>query len=101
MSPELIVGGYSDAPIIVARARWKPLNLVQLPSSRSVTILDNNPHTGETKYDATVTKIPAMACSTMDAEWLSNLLRSNNNLQTKKVQLFMKMNCRHYRMRQL
>ena len=29
----------------------------------------------------------------MDAEWLSNLLRSNDNGKQKKVQLFMKMNC--------
>jgi hypothetical protein len=59
---------------------------------RSVThALDNNPHTGATRYDSTVTKIPAMAMSTMDAEWLSALLKKE-----KGVQLFMKQDCKQY-----
>jgi hypothetical protein len=90
MRPELISGGYGDA------VRYRvagPVEAAKLGAIaimiRSVThALDNNPHTGTTRYDSTVTKIPAMACSTMDAEWLHQLLQKE-----KKVELFMKMNC--------
>jgi len=57
---------------------------------RSVThSLDNYPHTGTTRYDDAVKKIPAFACSTMDAEWLSKQLKLR-----MPVQLFLKSNCK-------
>ena len=93
MRPELINGGYGDA----VRYRGSgPVEAAKLGAVavmiRSVThALDNNPHTGATRYDSSVTKIPAMACSTMDAEWLHKLLQKE-----KKVELFMKMNCEQF-----
>ncbi len=90
MRPELILSGYGDA----VRYRVNgPIEAAKLGAVavmiRSVThALDYNPHTGTTRYDSAVTKIPAMACSTMDAEWLHQLLQKE-----KKVELFMKMNC--------
>ena len=90
MRPELITGGYGDA----VRYRGNgPIEAAKLGAVavmiRSVThALDDNPHTGSTRYDSTVKKIPAMACSTNDAEWLHQLLRKE-----KKVEMFMKMNC--------
>jgi carboxypeptidase Q len=91
MRPELIQGGYGDA---VKYRGSGPVEAAKLGAVgvmiRSVThALDNNPHTGSTRYDSAVTKIPAMACSTVDAEWLSALLKKE-----KKVQMFMKMNCK-------
>jgi hypothetical protein len=45
---------------------------------RSVThALDTFPHTGATRYDKDVSPIPAFACSTVDAEWLSSLLKDH------------------------
>ena len=90
MRPELVFSGYGDA---VRYRGAGPVEASKLGAVavmiRSVThALDNNPHTGATRYDSTVKKIPAMACSTMDAEWLHQLL-----LKEKNVQLFMKMNC--------
>ena len=90
MRPELIFGGYGDA---VRYRSNGPVEAAKLGAVavmiRSVThALDNNPHTGSTSYDSTVKKIPALACSTMDAEWLSKLLASN-----QPVSLFVKMNC--------
>lgn len=91
MRTNLIEGGYGDA----VRYRGSgPVEAAKLGAVgvmiRSVTYaLDNNPHTGSTRYDSTVTKIPAMACSTMDADWLHGLLQKEKN-----VQLYMKMNCR-------
>src|SRR5688572_1558650 len=91
MRPELISGGYGDA----VRYRWDgPIEAAKLGAVavmiRSVThALDNNPHTGSTHYDSSVKKIPALACSTMDAEWLHQLLQKE-----KKVDLFIKMNCK-------
>ena len=96
MRPELVYGGYGDA------VRYRvagPVEAAKLGAVgvliRSVThALDNNPHTGSTRYDSTVKKIPAMACSTMDAEWLHQLLlKSTGSSGEKKVELFMKMNC--------
>ncbi len=93
MRPELISSGYGDA----VRYRGSgPVEAAKLGAVavmiRSVThALDNNPHTGATRYDSSVTKIPAMACSTMDAEWLHKLLQKE-----KKVELFMKMNCEQF-----
>jgi carboxypeptidase Q len=52
------------------------------------TSLNDFPHTGITRYDTTLPKIPALAVSTNDAEKLSNYLR------LKMVsRLFMKDNC--------
>lgn len=90
MRPELVFGGYGDA---VRYRGAGPVEAAKLGAIaiiiRSVThALDYNPHTGATRYDSTVQKIPAMACSTMDAEWLHQLL-----LKEKNVQLFMKMSC--------
>ena len=90
MKPELIFGGYGDA----VRYRGSgPVEAAKLGAVavmiRSVThALDNNPHTGSTRYDSTVKKIPAMACSTNDAEWLHQLFQKE-----KKVEMFMKMSC--------
>jgi len=91
MQPGLIFGGYGDA---VRYRSNGPIEAAKLGAVaimiRSVThALDNNPHTGATRYDSTVKKIPALACSTLDAEWLHNLLQKE-----KKVEMFMKMNCR-------
>lgn len=91
MKPELVSGGYGDA----VRYRVNgPVEAAKLGAVavmiRSVTqALDYNPHTGTTRYDSTVKKIPAMACSTMDAEWLHKLLQKEN-----KVEMFMKMSCK-------
>lgn len=92
MRPELVSGGYGDA--VQYRANG-PVEAAKLGAVgvmiRSVThALDKNPHTGTTRYAQSVDSIPAMACSTMDAEWLHALLQKE-----KKVQLYMKMNCRH------
>jgi len=90
MRPELIFGGYGDA---VRYRGAGPVEAAKLGAVgvmiRSVThALDNNPHTGATRYDSAVNKIPAMACSTLDAEWLHELFKKQ-----KKVELFMKMSC--------
>ncbi len=90
MRPELVYSGYGDA------VRYRVSGPVEASKMGAVAVmirsvthaLDNNPHTGTTRYDSSVKKIPAMACSTMDAEWLHQLL-----LKEKKVKLFMKMNC--------
>jgi hypothetical protein len=90
MRPELVFGGYGDA----VRYRGSgPVEAAKLGAVaimiRSVThALDNNPHTGATRYDSTVNKIPAMACSTNDAEWLHQLFQKE-----KKVEMYMKMSC--------
>ncbi len=43
---------------------------------RSMTLrLDDVPHTGMMSYNDTIPKIPAAAISTMDANWLSDMLR--------------------------
>jgi carboxypeptidase Q len=91
MRPELINGGYGDAvryrsagPVAAAKKGAVAIII------RSVThALDYNPHTGATRYDSAVKKIPAFACSTMDAEWLSKQLKMK-----MPVLLFLKSNCR-------
>ena len=90
MQPQLINGGYGDAVRYRSNGPVAAAKMGALATMvRSVTYaLDNNPHTGATRYADTVTKIPALACSTMDAEWLSNLLKTEKN-----VKLFVKMNC--------
>ncbi|MES2645699.1 MAG: M20/M25/M40 family metallo-hydrolase [Bacteroidota bacterium] len=93
MRPELISGGYGDAVKFRGNGPVEAAKLGALAVMvRSVThALDNNPHTGATRYDSSVKKIPALACSTMDAEWLSKLLASKNG---KPVSLYIKMNCK-------
>ncbi|HVK96498.1 MAG TPA: M20/M25/M40 family metallo-hydrolase [Flavisolibacter sp.] len=39
---------------------------------------DNNPHTGSTRYDEGLPKIPAVAVGLKDADWLSENLKSSN-----------------------
>ena len=90
MRPELVYSGYGDA------VRYRSTGPVEASKMGAVAVmirsvthaLDYNPHTGATRYDSSVKKIPAMACSTRDAEWLHQLL-----LKEKRVELFMKMNC--------
>lgn len=90
MQPQLVFGGYGDAVNYrldgaVAAAKMGAAAVM----IRSIThALDDYPHTGVTLYNDSVIKIPAMACSTKDAEWLSGLLKKEKN-----VTLFMKMNC--------
>ncbi len=50
--------------------------------ARSVThALDNNPHIGAPRYDSAVVKIPAIAYSTIDANWLSGV----KNMEIKSL----------------
>ena len=49
---------------------------------------DDFPHTGSMKYDSTVSKIPAAAISTHDAETLSKEINKGN------VKLYMELDCR-------
>jgi hypothetical protein len=39
--------------------------------------VDNNPHTGATRYDSAYAKIPALAVGLRDADWLSSQLEQN------------------------
>jgi len=56
---------------------------------RSMTTrLDDVPHTGVMHYDEKVTKIPAAAISTMDANFLSKLLKKDN-----KVKVNLRLSC--------
>jgi carboxypeptidase Q len=79
MRPDLVNGGYGDAVRYrtngpVAAAKKGAIAVVV----RSVTYaLDSNPHTGTTRYDSSVNKIPAFAISTLDAEWLHATLAAN------------------------
>ena len=50
--------------------------------------IDEHPHTGTTLYNDSFPKIPAVAISTKDAEWLSKQLSSSNT-----VSGFFKTNC--------
>jgi carboxypeptidase Q len=53
---------------------------------RSMThSLDNFPHTGVTRYAPEITKIPAVAVSTSDAELLSQWLKSDSSLNVHLV----------------
>lgn len=40
--------------------------------------VDNNPHTGATRYDSAYAKIPAVAIGLKDADWLSEYLQKNS-----------------------
>jgi Zn-dependent M28 family amino/carboxypeptidase len=91
MRHEMISNAYGDAVRYrsggpVAAAKKGALAVV----IRSVThALDNNPHTGATRYDSTVKKIPAFALGTLDAHWLSAELRANPALN-----LYLRSDCR-------
>jgi carboxypeptidase Q len=97
MRLELIFGGYSDAAKYRSDGPKEAAKLGAVAVMvRSVThALDYNPHTGATTYDSVTKKIPAIACSTMDAEWLSQLLANNRSAGGKagSIELFIKMNC--------
>ncbi len=61
---------------------------------RSVGLpLDHHPHTGSMVYSPDVTRIPAAAISTKDAEWLSSILA------TQAADLVMEMDCEDKGMR--
>jgi hypothetical protein len=49
--------------------------------------LDNFPHTGVTHYDDDVNKIPAVAVSTLDADLLSNWLKTDSSLAVNLISL--------------
>jgi hypothetical protein len=93
MRPELINSGYGDA------VRYRSNGPVEAAKKGAVAImirsvthaLDNNPHTGTTRYDENVAvpKIPAFACSTLDADWLSAQLKKK-----MVTTLFLKSGCR-------
>ncbi len=51
--------------------------------------IDSFPHTGGTQYNDSLPKIPAVAISTADAEWLSKQLK-----KTTEVKAFFATNCR-------
>jgi hypothetical protein len=57
---------------------------------RSMTLrTDDDPHTGMVQYDPKVAKIPAAAISTLDADFLSDLLRKDDS-----VVVNLKLSCR-------
>ncbi len=91
MRPELVLGGYGDAVRYRAGGATAAAKKGAVACMvRSVThALDYNPHTGSLRYDTTITKIPALACSTMDAVWLDSIMKNNS----AKVFLNIKMNC--------
>ncbi|MEY4627732.1 MAG: hypothetical protein RLZZ595_58 [Bacteroidota bacterium] len=51
-------------------------------------VMDDNPHTGATRYDEKIPKIPAVAISTNGAEELSKVIAAN-----KVKQVYIKTNC--------
>jgi len=56
---------------------------------RSMTnYVNDDPHTGAMGYDDSIPKIPACAISTLDAEYLSGVLKKDG-----KAKFFLKMNC--------
>lgn len=48
---------------------------------------DNNPHTGSTRYDSTISpdKIPAVAIGLRDADWLADVLKAKRATVTMKT----------------
>jgi Zn-dependent M28 family amino/carboxypeptidase len=57
---------------------------------RSLTLrIDDHPHTGAVEYEPQAPKIPAAAISTRDAEFLSALLRRDQNIRVR-----LQLNCR-------
>jgi hypothetical protein len=61
-------------------AKYGAVGVIVRSMSHSV---DNNPHTGATRYDTTYAKIPALAVGLRDADWLSDQIQKNKiiNLQ--------------------
>lgn len=60
--------------------------------TRSMTnYINDSPNTGAMRYVDTVTKIPACAISTLDAEWLSGEISKNG-----KMMFYLKQNCKIY-----
>lgn len=53
--------------------------------------IDDFPHTGIQRYNDEVEKIPTSSISTLDAEFLSQALKANPDLQLKLT-----MNCKHF-----
>lgn len=53
--------------------------------------VDENPHTGSMSYDTAFPKIPAMAISTADAEWLHNQIKNG-----EKCQVEISLSCKEY-----
>jgi hypothetical protein len=64
-------------------AKYGAVAVIVRSMSHSV---DNNPHTGATRYDTTYKKIPAVAIGLKDADWLSS------NLAKNKFEVFIKTN---------
>jgi hypothetical protein len=87
MRPELIQNGYGDAVRFRGNGPSQASKLGAVAVMiRSVThALDTFPHTGATRYDKGTTPIPAFSCSTVDAEWLANLIAK----EPKPVELFL------------
>lgn len=46
---------------------------------------DNNPHTGAMRYDETINKIPAVAISVIDADFLSKAIKEDENLEVTLI----------------
>lgn len=94
MRPELIQNGYGDAVRFRGNGPSEAGRLGAVAVMiRSVThALDTFPHTGSTRYDKDVAPIPAFACSTVDAEWLSALIKK----QSGEVKLFLKASPKQY-----
>jgi len=55
-------------------AKYGAVAVIVRSMSHSV---DNNPHTGATRYDSAYAKIPALAVGLKDADWLSYQLQEN------------------------
>ena len=53
-------------------AKYGALAVIVRSMSHSV---DNNPHTGATRYDSVYAKIPAVAVGLRDADWLNDILQ--------------------------
>lgn len=58
-------------------AKYGAVGVLVRSMSHSV---DNNPHTGATRYDSAYAKIPAMAVGLRDADWLSDQLVNKKNV---------------------
>lgn len=52
---------------------------------------DNSPHTGAMRYDETTNKIPAAAISVIDADFLSNAIKEDENLEVTII-----LDCKKY-----
>ena len=55
-------------------AKYGAIAVIVRSMSHSV---DNNPHTGATRYDSAYAKIPALAVGLKDADWLSKKIEEN------------------------